>query len=337
MRTPIRLRVLAGALSSLVAAISLHPRAALACSVCLPGDPSFSAAGASAQPAGSVSLYTEFRSWQKVSGALPHAEPGGGGGGLGAAPAELHFEKNQGQRLDFYLGGSPIDRVSVALDLPIVFSEVQEIEAPAVERLRTDGLGDIALSTSLVLWRDREVLPATWLEARAMLEFPTGESGNFKEAQGDPHVQSGSGSWDFGFGVAVAHRLASAALYASAFYRENTEGSLDYVYGDVVLATAAAEVPLGHLSGVAPLDVLVPGLALDFRYAERDHFEGLTYVDSGGSILYASPSLRVRIPWLRPAKPPSLRVAVQIPLVQRWLYGFQEEGRVWSAGLLVPF
>lgn len=328
MRTPICARALCGA-ALLGCLVCLFSQPARACSICLAGDPSYSGSGASVLEPGRLSLYTEFRSWQKISGELHEPD--------GTPPPPGAFEKNQGQRLDFYASYAPVDRLTLGLNVPVLFNEIQEIDPPDVLRLRRDGPGDISLLASFSLWRDREVLPATWLEGRALLKFPTAESRDFEEAQGDPHLQLGTGSWDFGFGLAAAHKLPFAVLYASAFYRENTPGSLGYLYGDVVLGTAAAELPLGHASGIPALDALVPGFALDFRYSERDHFEGLTYVDSGGSILYATPSLRIRIPWLRPARPPSLRLAVQIPLVQSWLYGFQQEGRVWSAGLLVPF
>jgi hypothetical protein len=324
------------------------PRLSAACSVCLPGDPNYSATGASAQSSGSVSLYTEFRSWEKTSGPLPHAdeeaEAGGahhdGGAGEGAVlpPADHEdFETNEGKRLDFYFGWTPVDRVTLTLDVPVVFNEVTEFEGGEPEKLRNDGFGDLSLLGSIVLWRNRDVLPETWLEGRAMLKFPTGESQDFTRGAGDPHAQDGTGSWDFGFGVAAAHRFEGATLYGSAFYRENSDGSLDYRYGDVVLATLGAELPLGHATGQKLLDWFVPGLALDFRYADRDRFEGETYADSGGSILYATPSLRVRLPFISAAHPPSIRGAVQVPLTSSWLYGFQDEDPVWSAGLLVGF
>ena len=97
-----------------------------------------------------------------------------------------------------------------------------------------------------VLWRDRDVLPSTWVEARGFGKAPTGKSNQTVDGVQDPHLQVGTGSWDFGFGLAGAHRLAWGSLYVSAFYRENLEGSLDYRYGDVVLTNVALEMPLSH-------------------------------------------------------------------------------------------
>ena len=63
-------RTFAIGISSFVGAGYATP--ALGCSVCQPGDPVFSAEGASAQQVGSLQLYLENRRFWKKSGALPH-------------------------------------------------------------------------------------------------------------------------------------------------------------------------------------------------------------------------------------------------------------------------
>ena len=178
------------------------------------------------------------------------------------------------------------------------------------------------------------MLPATWVEARGFFKAPTGESSQTVEGVQDPHLQVGTGSWDFGFGLAGAHRLAWGSLYPSAFYRENLEGSLDYRYGDVVLTNVAVRgAALAISARTRSLGALTPGLELNFRYAEKDRSHGEDYDDSGGSILYAAPTLRVRLPWFEGQRPPFVRLALQVPLTNHWLYGQQDENLVWSAGL----
>lgn len=83
--------------------------------------------------------------------------------------------------------------------------------------------------------------------------------------------------------------------------------------------------------------MLTPGLGLDFRYAGYDEQDGERYEDSGGAILYASPSLRVKLPLGAAERPASLRFAVQLPLGQTWLHNRQYEKAVWSVGVLAPF
>lgn len=349
-------RALAGALAASALSLPLAPAPASACSVCLAGDPQFSSHGASSQEAGSFSLYLEARGFRKTSGALPHEDE------EGAAEAEEHLhgdeeahgeeadhgdeaghqhgdarERSRGQRLDLFASWTPVDRVTLTLDVPFAWNRITEIEGGAKETSTQSGFGDVALASSVVLWRDRDVLPSTWLEGRLWLKTPTGRDESKVDGRRDPHLQPGTGSWDFGGGLAAVHRRSWGSLYASAFYRENTPGALDYTYGDVFLANLAVLVPLGHALGRPAFDWLTVGLELNFRYAGYDEDGGERYEDSGGSILYAAPSVRVRLPFAVGEQSPSLRAAVQIPLTQDWLHGFQREKEVWSVGLLLPF
>ena len=298
---------------------------ARACSVCQAGDPLYSAGGATAQERGTLTAYLEVQGWSKTSGLLPH-EPG--------EPAEPGEEDNRGEQISLYLGWTPIDRLTTTLLLPWRFNKITEKhEGEQPETFRQNGFGDLMLNLGYVLWRDREVLPDTWVEARGFFKAPTGESSQKEEGVQDPHLQVGTGSWDFGFGLAGAHRLAWASLYVSAFYRENLEGSLDYRYGDVVLTNVAAEVPLSHFCENPIVGALTPGFEFNFRYAEKDRSHGEDYDDSGGSILYATPTLRIRLPWFEGQRPPFVRLALQVPVTNQWLYGQQDENLVWSAGV----
>jgi hypothetical protein len=335
----------------------LASRTAQACSVCLAGDPVFSTHGASSQEVGSFSLYLEGRAFRKTSGLLPHGEgheeaeglvmlqhPGhddeGGGGGADPPGAEEHdhgSESSRGQRLDLFASWTPLDRWTFTLDLPFAWNRIEEEEHGETTLSTLSGFGDVSLGSSFVFWRNREVLPSTWTEARLWVKAPTGRDETKVDGKRDPHLQPGTGSWDFGAGLAAAHRLAWGALYASVFYRENTEGSLDYTYGDVILANAALEVPLGHAFAEPALSWLTTGLELNFRYAGYDRQDGESWEDSGGAIVYATPSLRFRLPWGVGEQRASLRSAVQIPLLQTWLHNEQQEKEVWSVGLLVPF
>jgi hypothetical protein len=94
---------------------------------------------------------------------------------------------------------------------------------------------------------------------------------------------------------------------------------------------------VGHAFETPWLDWLTAGVELNFRYAGYDREDGERFVDSGGAILYATPSVRVRLPFGFRDRPVSLRGAVQIPLSQTWLHNRQREGEVYSLGVLVPF
>jgi hypothetical protein len=306
----------------LAAGVSAPLARASACSVCMAGDPVYSSQGTTAQAAGDFSAFLEAKTWRKTSGVLP-----GEGGDK---------ERNRSERLDLYLSWTPLDRITLTVDLPWAFNQIAEIDGSERETSRLSGFGDLVAQVTGVLWRDRDVLPSTWVEGRAFAKFPTGESDRSVHGVRDPHLQVGTGSYDFGFGAAVVHRLAWAELYASAAYRVNREGDLDYQYGDVALANAAAAVPLGHALGVGWLDRFTPGLELNFRWSDYDEIHGVRYRDSGGSILYVTPSLRVALPWWT-ARAPALRGAVQIPTTSAWLHHFQKEDPTWLLGLHYAF
>lgn len=242
-------------------------------------------------------------------------------------------ERNESKRLDLYVAWTPLDRLTLTLNLPWAINSIEEIQHDGSEHYSLDGFGDASLGVSGVVWRNRDVLPSTWVEARGWGKAPTGRDERRVDGVQDPHLQAGTGSWDFGFGSAVVHRFEWGSIYGSGFYRVNTEGGLDYEYGDVVLATAAVEVPLGHAIGVRALDRVTPGVGLDFRWADRDRQHGGDVDDTGGSILYATPSLRIALPSFSERQRAWLRTGVQVPLTNARLYGEQEEDPVWSIGI----
>jgi len=337
-------------------------RAALACSVCLAGDPLYNIYGASVQQQGSFSAYFQARGWFKRSGHPPgehaeeheeghaeeheegHAEEHEEGHaeeheeGHAEEHAENETEENESQRLDLYLSWAPLDRVTLTLDIPWAFNNITEVSGDKQTSLSLDGLGDIMLAGSVVAWRSREILAQTWVAVNVFGKFPSGKSK--AAAQGgavEKHLQPGTGSWDFGGGFSGAHHFSWGSLYGSTSYRVNTKGSLDYEYGDVALANAVVDFPLGHGTGIKALAPFTPTLAVNFRWSEKDLSQGEKFQDSGGSILYLTPGLRIRLPWFEGRRPPSLQGEVQIPVTSSWLHGFQEEGNVWFAGLYYPF
>jgi hypothetical protein len=307
----------------------LFAPSARACSICLPGDPVFSGAGATAQEEGSFVLYLETRGYGKTSGGLGHAEPG-------EEPHETD-EESRGQRLDLFASWTPLDRLTVTLDVPVVWNRILHTHHEERTRSTLSGLGDVSLASSVVLWRDRPVLPSRWLEGRVWLKAPTGRDETKVDGERDPHLQPGTGSWDVGVGLAGVQRTEWGAIHGSVFRRWNQEGSLDYRQGNVWLASLGLEAPLGHLLGRPALDALTAGFGLDFRYAGYDEQDGERYPDSGGAILYGSPSLRVRLPFGVAERPASLRLGIQLPLGQTWLHNRQHEKAVWSVGVLAPF
>lgn len=333
----------AAALCAAQLALTAAHGTAEACSVCLAGDPQYAQHGSSAQQEGSFSVYLQVQGWRKTSGLLPHGDEGGDEHheeDAGAHEEEEGTEKNRGQRLDLYLSWTPIDRLTLTADIPFVHNRIEDIEDGTSEIQSLNGLGDVALSAGYVLWRNRSALPTTWVEGRFFLKTPTGPTDRQRGGVIDPHLQTGTGSWDFGLGLAATHRFESASAYGSVFVRENGTGDFggtDYEYGDVLLANAAVEVPIGHAFGVPSLHWLTLGGEVNYRWAGKDDLEGAPFRDSGGSILYLTPVARIELPWGVGVRSAWLRTAVQLPVTSKWLNGRQTEKEVWSVGVHVPW
>ena len=304
----------------------LLPTSSRACSVCQCGDPLFTPEGASSQPAGAFSVYLESLFSTKSSGVLPEGDE---------PPDPGDREKSFDRDLTLYASWTPVSKLTLTASLPFRWITVTEEPADGGSQSHNNrGFGDAAFYVTTVLWRDLERNPTTWLELRGMVKAPTGQSSKTIAGEQDPHLQVGTGSWDFGLGLAAGHHFDDYALYASTFYRVNTEGSLDYQYGDVFLANVVAmSQALPFVDGLW----LRPGAELNFRYAGHDTSDDNLYESSGGSIVYLTPFLEVPLGATVDERVPWLRLALRMPLGDGGLFGHQHEGFVYTAGIGFPF
>ena len=311
------------------ALLCAFPVPSRACSVCQCGDPLYSREGASAQSAGELSFYLESRFLTKSSGVLPDEEEE-----LGPSARDYSDDRD----LTLYASWTPLSRLTLTLSAPYRWIDVTGKHTEDGQVVRethgNDGFGDMAFYVSGMLWSDLEHHPTSWLEVRGMVKAPTGRSDKTIAGEQDPHLQVGTGSWDFGFGLAAGHHFDTWMLYASTFYRINTEGSLDYQYGDVFLANLVATSQALRLNDWLWLR---PGAEVNFRYAGHDTSEGDVYGSSGGSIVYLTPFLELPIGPSVDERVPWLRLAVRMPLGDGGLFGAQHEGFVYTAGVGIPF
>lgn len=318
--------LLAAALAAACAAVTSAP-ASRACSVCQCGDPLFSSSGTSSQTAGSFSFYLESQFFGKSSGVLPH-DPD-------EAPEPRDREHSDQRDLTLWASWTPAPRVTVSASLPFRWITVTEEHADGDSHEHSNrGFGDASLYLTSVLWQDLETKPLTWLELRGMLKLPTGQSQKTIAGEDDPHLQVGTGSWDFGFGLGGGHHFERFAVYGSAFYRLNRNGSLDYRYGDVLLANLIVSSEAYPIFGGVSLR---PSAELNFRWAAKDEQRGVPYKHSGGAIVYVTPTLEIPLTANPEQRAPWLRLAVRMPLGDSNLNGRQHEGFVYTAGVGLAF
>jgi hypothetical protein len=186
----------------------------------------------------------------------------------------------------------------------------------------TDGLGD---SEIMALVHLLSFANGAWqLQGVAGGRVPLGNSAQKNEAGEllEQHLQTGSGAWAGIFGVQLLHASGNVPLFLSASYQANGANDQDFTYGKVFRFNAAAQKALFN-----PVDVIAE---INGRTADYDATGGETDPNSGGTVVYFAPGMRLRLGGAL-----SLRGQVQIPVVEN-LHGEQNEkvnvrtGLVWS-------
>jgi hypothetical protein len=319
----------AAAFAALVFAIAV-PSPTRACSVCQCGDPLYNQQGGlGSHPEGAFNFYLEGSSFTKSSGLLAD-DPS-------QLPEPGDRDHSHDRALTFYGSWTPSPRVTLTASIPFRWITIATKHSDGeTDTASNRGFGDLSVYLRTRLWSDVEHHPTTWLDIRGMLKAPTGQSDKTIGGEADPHVQVGTGSWDFGFGLSGGHHFERFALYANVFYRINTLGSLHYQYGDVFLANLIATseaVPLDSLGGL----LVRPGVEVNYRYAGHDQFQGDFYRSSGGSIVNLTPYLELPLSLRADIPSPWLHLAVRMPLSSGGLFGVQHESFTYLVGVGVPF
>lgn len=296
--------------------------ASWACSICKCGDPTFFINSARMLPAGKTILTVEHLNLSKSSA---HVDPHGGheddhGLFKAGAPAGLQHLSGTAEQVQNTVQASLLygltSRLQVLAIVPYVFNEMTFVEETS------DGKG----------WGDPEVLATLSLspnpmgkmnvQAIAGVRLPLGKD-DLKDAEGelsDHHLQPGSGAWAGLFGAQALFGSAGLPLYASVSYQLNGSNDHDFSYGDVLRYNFAAQKGLGSV-----LDVIGE---INGRYADYDKEGAEKDANSGGSVVYFSPGLRLRM-----FTAVSLRAQVQIPVFKD-LHGEQDEEVNFRSGLI---
>ncbi len=296
---------------------------AFACSVCRCGDQSFFLNNARLLNSGRLLFAVEHFNTRKSAMAAHHDEHEHG---LGLAKLSSPFGIQHGDGLQSLVQNSVqltlkyglSGRFALMVSAPYTFNRISA-EGSAET---TDGLGDPEIMAMAHLL---SFANGAWqLQGVAGSRVPLGNSEQ-KNAIGElleQHLQTGSGAWAGIFGTQLLHASGSVPLFLSASYQANGANDQDFTYGNVFRFNAAAQKALFN-----PVEVIVE---INGRTADYDDAAGETDPNSGGTVVYFSPGLRLRLGGAL-----SLRGQVQIPVVEN-LHGEQNEkvnvrtGLVWT-------
>jgi len=160
-----------------------------------------------------------------------------------------------------------------------------------------------------------------------MVGVKTGWGQNERTIDGeraDEHLQPGSGATSLltGLSYSIAPNSASH-WYASAMARWNGTNAHDYRYGNMVAANLSYQHALmAYATGTAELNV---------RTSQKDLRSGGADPNTGGTVLYVTPKTSIRL-----TSTAALKLGVQIPVVQQ-LFGDQREHVNLQTGITVTY
>lgn len=283
---------------------------AFACSVCGCGDP-LVAAGDAMPMAGNlrVALEGEYLTAQAASDEDPDAT-----------------ESLAQTTLRPILVASPLNRLNLVLQVPLVRKTWSLLGAGPGELVDHFGLGDIDLGARWFLW-EADSLSAQRRQSFAVsagLSLPTGPTDAMEGAvRIDDHAQLGTGSVGPYAGLLYALHQDPWNLGLSVSGRAHTTNGYGYQYGPALLWSARGTF--------RPWERFAFMVGLDGRYAGRDVLEGELQTNTGGLLLAVVPGVAVNVVgnlWLH--------VVAQVPVFSH-LFGEQSVGPVIATRLQYSF
>lgn len=295
--------------------------AVMACSVCRCGDQSFFLNNARQLSAGRFLFSVEHFNTRK-SAALHHHEDE-----HDLAKALSPFQGQHGEpslesqaqnvmQLNVKYGLT--SRLTLMASAPYTFNRLSSSAGTET----ANGLGDPEVTA---LAQVLEIGNGTWLlQVAAGARVPLGASDQKDEAGArlEQHLQTGSGAWAGTFSLQLMRNVGAVPLFFGASYQANGTNDHEFAYGNVFRFNVAAQRALANAFD----------LIAEVNGRAANHDQAATTVDenSGGTVVYFSPGLRLRFGGAF-----SLRSQVQIPIAEN-LHGEQDEkvnvrtGFVWE-------
>lgn len=183
----------------------------------------------------------------------------------------------------------------------------RSLEVEGLER-NEFGLGDIEFLARYTVFQINQAGKTFRIAPIVGLEVPTGTDQS-SDGLGvlPPPLQLGSGTFDPSVGVVLTRQTLKDNLSASLVYQVNTEAN-DVNFGD------EASIDLAYKYRIFPDSIetgfLFAGLESNLSVQNRDRVSGIADGNSGGTLLFLSPSIQYITERF------NLEGAIQIPVVQ---------------------
>lgn len=272
-----------------VLVVGLAPERAKACGLCgcslaPPGDIEFSSIGWDLPEPGTLRLSLESR--QSFHTTQPHP-----------TVLESTFEN----RNSFFVAYTPHRYVTVQALVPVVYRSVEESDGATPARAFGVGDSDVSVRLRLFGSSSRSSQHAFYFSGGVKLPTAANHAGPDGAALGHA-AQLGTGSWDPIASLSYVGAVDRVSMFAVESLRLTTTGRDGWRAGTSFVSTLAARYALS--------DSFALMLAADGIYSQRDTVNGAAVADTGGFLLYVTPSALMQI-----APPALLRFAIQIPTI----------------------
>lgn len=187
------------------------------------------------------------------------------------------------------------------------FEEGEDGDAPELSTFDPDGFTDLWLTAKFRFYQG----PAGQLALLGGLKFPTGDSRltNSEGEQVEPAATAGTGAWDGMAGLAYTVPLnAALTLDASALYTFRGE-RYDYRLGNRLdIGTSLAWRVCGDAKNYPQVSLVAEAT---LRHVQESEEDGGSDGDTGGSVLFLSPGVKVSF-----SQSCAANLGVQFPVVQ---------------------
>jgi hypothetical protein len=292
------------------------------CSICLSGDRGFFINNARMLSTGQLIFTVEHFNTRKSSGFESDHHDHGEALAKYAAPFVVQHEdeglESQAQNIvQAVVNYGVSNRVMLLATVPYTFNRLAVDDNTETR----NGFGDPEILAFVDLGTIGN--SALGIQIVAGGRVPLG-SDNITDAGGrrlDQHLQTGTGAWSAIWGLQANHMTGGIPLFFSANYQINGANEHDFRYGNVLRFNAAAQKAL-----VGAVDFIGE---INGRYARFDEIGNEQDPNSGGTIFYFSPGVRLRLSSFL-----FLRAQVQLPVVED-LNGVQDEKANFRTGLIL--
>lgn len=188
------------------------------------------------------------------------------------------------------------DKFFATLILPVVDRDedhLHEHDEFENENLTASGLGDLTLLGNYIFFSRGDTDNFTKTAVQFGIKAPTGATDKMiEDDRVESHLQPGSGSVDFLFGVNAVQSFERFSLFGSLLYKLNTEGDFNYQFGNTLNYDLVGRFRVLPAESIGPQQSFYISLGLNGEHIGDDEEDGMKVPDQGGDIIYLSPGIQ---------------------------------------------